>query len=521
MAFTGIMVATGATILIALIVAHLKGVGRRPKDLPPGPPTLPIIGNLHQMPKSRLEVQFKKWAEEYGPVYSLILGSQVQVVLSDGVAIKELLDKKSAIYSDRLPWHIVQGVCSGGHRFLMMPYGDTWRTFRKIGHQSMNSWASKKYIPYQMEENDQMMHEILHSPKTFFESFRRYSNSLSTHMIYGWRTRKHDDPRLLQVYDQFFRFGTLAQTPEAFLIDAFPVLRHLPDFLSPVKRASRAQHKRELKMYGGLYSDAKKSLAEGTLKPCVAMDMIEEQKKGDFSDDQAAYAVASWLEAGSDTTSSTLYGFVCAMLLFPEVQAKAQKELDEVIGSRRMPDLDDEFSLPYIRACVKESFRWMPVASLGAAPHATTRDDFYMGYRIPKGAGIVQNIYTMHMDPKRYENPRQFNPDRFYGDTQSAAEASLNPDPSLRDHYGFGAGRRICLGMFIAERSLFLGISRLLWAFNFACPKDAQGNDILPDGETLIEGLAVHPYPFDADITVRSPGKARIIDEQFGKQDPL
>lgn len=79
------------------------------------------------------------------------------------------------------------------------------------------------------------------------------------------------------------------------------------------------------------------------------------------------------------------------MVIFPEVSKKAQAELDSVCGDR-LPDLNDLPHLPYIRACVKETLRWMPTNILGV-PHAVTRDDQYMGYTIPKDAGIVWNVW--------------------------------------------------------------------------------------------------------------------------------
>lgn len=109
--------------LVGLFVAsfiRLMRVGRRPAGYPPGPPTLPIIGNIHQMPKRDAHLQFKKWAEEYGPVYSLILGTKTLIVLSSDQAVKDLLDKKSNMYSDRQDMYIGQELCSGGMRILMM-----------------------------------------------------------------------------------------------------------------------------------------------------------------------------------------------------------------------------------------------------------------------------------------------------------------------------------------------------------------------------------------------------------------
>lgn len=105
--------------LVALAVFQLSRIGRRPKDFPPGPPTLPLIGNLHLMPKEKAHLQFQRWAQEYGPVYSLMLGTKVMIVLSSDQAIKDLLDKRSSIYSSR-PEMYLGKIVSGGLRMLLM-----------------------------------------------------------------------------------------------------------------------------------------------------------------------------------------------------------------------------------------------------------------------------------------------------------------------------------------------------------------------------------------------------------------
>lgn len=105
---------------LALLFWQLCRIGRRPKNYPPGPPTLPLIGNLHQMPKKNAHLQFQKWAEEYGPVYSLMLGTKVAIVLSSDVAVKDLLDKRSSIYSGRPELYMGQEIMSGGYRPLFM-----------------------------------------------------------------------------------------------------------------------------------------------------------------------------------------------------------------------------------------------------------------------------------------------------------------------------------------------------------------------------------------------------------------
>jgi cytochrome P450 len=85
------------------------------------------------------------------------------------------------------------------------------------------------------------------------------------------------------------------------------------------------------------------------------------------------------------------------LLVWPEVQKKAQEEIDRVVGHERLPVMDDYNQLPYIRCCIKESLRWMPTVILGV-PHAALKDDIYNGYMIPKGATVVNNVWYVYVD---------------------------------------------------------------------------------------------------------------------------
>ncbi|KAL2838959.1 cytochrome P450 [Aspergillus pseudoustus] len=497
------------------VIARLLLIGRRPQNYPPGPPTLPLLGNIHQMPTRDCHLQFEKWAREYGPVYSLMLGTQCLIVLSSDEAVKELLDRRSGIYSDRQEMYIGQVLCSGGLRLLMMGYGSTWRMFRKMVHGLLNVVTSKSYVPYQMLENKQMLYELLTQPDDFLKHIRRYSNALTTTMVFGWRTPTYEDQKMKQLFDGFSEFAEINQTGAAAFIDFFPLLRKLPAFLLPTQNKAKELHKHEKALYKGHWLKAKEDIRNNNIKPCFCVGMYEAQKRDGFSDDQASYISGTLLEAGSDTTSSTLYAFVQAMLLFPDVQRKAQEEIDRVVGPGRLPVMDDLADLQYIRACMKETLRWMPTTILGAVPHAVTQDDEYMGYFIPKGAGVMNNVWGIHMDPKRHSNPREFNPDRYKDDQQSLGDAAANPVASKRDAFTFGAGRRICPGIHVAERSLFLGMSRILWAFDIRPAVDEKGKEILPDANRLTQGFVCMPEEFPARIAPRSKERAEMVRKEW------
>jgi hypothetical protein len=123
----------------------------------------------------------------------------------------------------------------------------------------------------------------------------------------------------------------------------------------------------------------------------------------------------------------------------------------------------------------------------------------------------VALLRTMNMDPTRNPNPRKFDPTRFENDLQSEYESATNKDPNQRQNWVFGAGRRLCQGMHIAERSLFMAMARMLWAFNFERVLDQNGIPIPVDIDDLVGGISVQPADFKVKITVRSKEKGNII----------
>ncbi|KJX93979.1 hypothetical protein TI39_contig4229g00018 [Zymoseptoria brevis] len=413
------------------------------------------------MPTRDAHLQFEAWAREYGDIYSLMLGTQTMIVLPSDEAVKELLDRNSGNFSNRLEMYVGQVLCSDNPRLLMMGYTPKWRTFRKMVHHLLNATVAPQYVPYQILENKQMLNDLLDTPNDFLKHIRRYSNALTTSMVFGWRTPTYEDDAVKQLFNGFSEFADINQTGVAALLDAFPLLRKLPETLLPVQKKAKELHK------------AKKEIKEDTIKHCFCVGMAEAQKKEGFSDAQAAYISGTLLEAGSDTTSSTLCAFVQAMLLYPEVQRHAQQQLDQVDGHQ------PQFSAPYPTPPPKP-----PLTK------ATTH-------------------------PARSPNPHLFDPNRFKDDKLSLYDSASNPDPSKRDCFTFGAGRRICPGMHVAERSLFLGMARLLWAFSIKPAKDANGNEIVPQGQKFTQGFVCMPEEYPADIKPRSRERADIVRREW------
>lgn len=126
------------------------------------------------MPQRDLHLQLQKWAKEYGPIYSLIIGTKPMIVLSSPEVVKELLDRRSNIYSSRPDLYITQDLISGGYRMVLMKYNEKWRMIRKMMHSLLNVQAARTYVPYQLLENKQMLNDLLDTPDNFKNHMRRY-----------------------------------------------------------------------------------------------------------------------------------------------------------------------------------------------------------------------------------------------------------------------------------------------------------------------------------------------------------
>jgi len=215
------------------------------------------------------------------------------------------------------------------------------------------------------------------------------------------------------------------------------------------------------------------------------------------------------------TTSTTLRTIILALVANPEVQKKAQAELDRVVGTERTPTLADFDNLPYVQAIINEVQRWRPAIPLGL-PHVTMADETYKGFVIPKGSTFLMNIWGIYHDPEVYEDPEAFNPDRFMeSEFGTKAGPAREDDKDRRNNLVFGAGRRLCVGMHLGNNSVRINTMNLLWAFDFLKAKDALGKDVEPDVWDFKRGIVIAPNHFKCIIKPRSQHHADIIEKNF------
>ncbi|KAG0700273.1 cytochrome P450 [Suillus ampliporus] len=466
--------AHGALVVVFLVIIGVTTSSTKKKarghfPLPPGPKPLPILGNLHRMNINFPWITYKEWSDTYGDIiYSRILNQDVIILNSEKVA-RALLEQRSSNYSDR-PRFATLELFGIAFRTVMRSYGDAWRKHRRIFHQAFRPEAAVIYRPMQLRQAHQLLVDLLHDPANYELHLESHSASIIMSAVYDYET-KPNDPLISMIRGAMDRI-IHAETPgKAAIIDAYPALTLIPAWFPG---ASFKRHALELKsvlndMVEKPFEYALDRISSGL----SASSMVSEglaRFQGDASFELAIKeSSATAFGAGSETTHSALLVFIQAMVLNPEVQKRAEAEIDRVVGSDRLPDFGDRPSMSYIEAVLRETLRFYPIAPL-AVPHAAVNDDVYEGYFIPKGTTIVTNVWAMTHDATKYPAPFEFKPERFFTPSGDLNDDLVTPV--------WGWGRRICVGRHVADASLWSAIASMLAVFDFSKAKDASGKDI-------------------------------------------
>tara|TARA_R110002003_G_scaffold206_22_gene15871 strand:+ start:11539 stop:12555 length:1017 start_codon:yes stop_codon:yes gene_type:complete len=273
---------------------------------------------------------------------------------------------------------------------------------------------------------------------------------------------------------------SVVATPGAYLADALPFFGRLPPRLQWWRKGLKPLFDKQANLWMSFFTSLKTQMETKQAPECFVKQFVEsDYEKQGISELQAAFLAGSMIEAGSETTSAALNTAVLYLCANPGAQRRAQEELDRLVGPSRSPTFEDEEALPYIRAIVKETLRMRPVTNIGT-PHYTTAPIIYKNIFIPAHSVVSLEQYPIHYNAHIFPEPECFNPDRFLDHPLGSGHYAAGP-ALARDHWSFGAGRRICSGVHLAENSMFIVLAKLLWAFDILPPADEAGQLIPVD----------------------------------------
>ncbi|KAI0068104.1 cytochrome P450 oxidoreductase [Artomyces pyxidatus] len=485
----------GAPLLVLACLIVIGQYRRYSHPLPPGPRGIPFIGNILDLPKDYEWIHWAKHRGLYGPISSVSILGQPVIFLNSLDVCNDLLEKRSSIYSGRPVLPFAGEMIGWNREMILAPYGSRFRALRKLVARQIGSKAAIA-APFVREtqeyETRHFLARVCANPEDMFRDIRLMTAAIFMRISHGYTVSKnsHRPDPLLALLDTAAHEFYLATLPGTWTVDAFPILRHLPAWFpgASFKQTAACFRRTVLASAQKPIEFVKEELREKRALPSFASAGLEDPQ---VDEDVVVYAAASLFGGGTDTVVATQMTFVLAMILYPDVQKRAQAELDAVLGNeegtRRLPTFKDRESLLYLEAVYKEVLRWHVIGPMGI-PHTSTEDDWYNGYFIPKGSLVFSNIWAISQDTAYYKDPTSFNPDRFMPDTSAL-------DPHV---FAFGFGRRKCPGVDMAGANLFIFMALTLSVLEFG-----PGDGGMPEAE-FVSGTVSHPKPFAYSVRPRS-----------------
>ncbi|KAL4064159.1 cytochrome P450 [Scleroderma yunnanense] len=491
--------------VVAIYLVKQISASWHPAPFPPGPKPLPLIGNMLDIPSIGSWLTFSEWATKFGDIIHVrVPGKHIIVLNSPRLAI-DMLDRKGSKYSDRPSVPMAGELVGGKLMSVFLPYGHRFRESRKLFQRAMGTRvAVEAYNSIEKVETRKFLQRVCENPEELSAHIRTTAGAIILRVSYGYEVKDDHDP-LVDLAEKALVAIAVGSSP-SFLVNIIPLLKYVPSWLPGAEFKSQAREWSFIMqdMVNKPYQFVKEQLASGTAPKSFTSNSLDGRVLTDEYESLVKWVGASMYAGGAGPTISSANAFFLAMTLFPEVQKKAQVEIDSVVGSDRLPAFSDRKSLPYVDALVKEVFRWHVVVPLGFV-HRTTEDDIHDGYYIPKGSWVFPNAWFMLRDPRTYANPSMFDPKRFL------PRNGIRPERDPRT-ICFGFGRRICPGLHLADASLWLMAAMTLAVFDISKFIE-NGVKKVPEVEPTLEMLS-HPKPFKCNIKPRSVKALELIQQE-------
>ncbi|XP_052618894.1 cytochrome P450 2B1-like [Peromyscus californicus insignis] len=463
------------TILTSFLLLLVRGHKKAHGQLPPGPRPLPLLGNLLQMDRRGLLNSFMQLREKYGDVFTVYLGPRPVVVLCGTEAIREALVDQAEAFSGRGTVAVVEPIVQGCG--LIFANGERWKTLRRFSVATMKDFGmGKRSVEERIKEEAQCLVEELQKSQgapmdpTFL--FQCITANIICFIVFGERF-DYKDCQFLHLLDLFFQTFSLISTFSSQVFELFSgFLKYFPGVHKQIFK-----NLQEVLAYIGQSVEKHRA----TLDPSNPRDFIDtyllrmEKEKSnqhtEFHHQNLMISVLSLFFAGTESSSTTLrYGFLL-MLKYPHVAEKVQKEIFQVIGSHRLPTLEDRAKMPYTEAVINEIQRFSDLIPIGV-PHRVTKDTLFQGYLLPKNTEVYPILSSALHDPRYFEQPDTFNPDHFLD-----ANGALKKNEAFMP---FSIGKRICVGEGVARNELFLFFTTILQNFSVSSPMAPEDIDLSP-----------------------------------------
>ncbi|CAN6438960.1 unnamed protein product [Victoria cruziana] len=453
--------------------------------LPPGPPGLPVFGNMFQLgSQARSHQGLAKLAAKYGPLMTLRLGCMRTVVVSSSAAAREMFKVHDSSLAGRTLYEAMKvDVAEKNHgSIITAQYGASWRLLRRLcsreffTNSKLNAMKTIRnncmddMVGFIRDESDRGKKDVEVAKFVFFMNFNLLGNLMFSRNLVNPKSKIGNE-----FYGHAAKIMELVAEPN--LADFLPIFKHFD--LQRIRRRMHYYTQKAFEITAGFTREriqAGKSKEEREKGNDDFLDVLLNFKGGNgdeparFSSENINALALEMFIAGTDTTTSVVEWALAEILHNPHIMKKLQEELAGVAGPDRSVEEADLESLPYLRAVVKETLRLHPPLPL-MVPHRAMESCTMMGYEIPKDTQVLVNTWAIGRDPETWEDPHCFKPERFL-------DSAVDYKGQHFEYLPFGSGRRMCPGMPLAHRLLPLTLATLLLSFDWVLPEGVTAGTI-------------------------------------------
>ncbi|CAG2253589.1 unnamed protein product [Mytilus edulis] len=450
------------TSSVSLLLLWVRS--RRPSDYPPGPTPIPVIGNFHNLVNKDFMQSLRDLRQKHGDIFSLSLGTFWVIVVNGSDNLKEILIKRGEKTSDRPKFFVFNLV---NNRGIISASGPSWKHHRTFALSKLRDFGfgKRSFESNIHEELEIFLNELEKYDEQAFDISEIIHTSMSNIVMAITLGRRFDykDPEFsyfVQLLNENFNNAAVLGP-----VNFIPILEKLPIDIFGAKQMSKNAERCNAFLQNEI-NEHEKTLDENNIRDFIDAYLVELRQERDtdnyFSGANLLASIGDLFAAGTETTATTIRWALMYLLNNMDIQHKMWKEINENVGSGRLPSLSDKPNLPYCEAVILESLRLGNIVPF-SLPHTVSEDIYYKGMKIPKDSVIFPSLDSVVYDDSLFPNSHIFNPERFIDENGKLCgqEKILT----------FSLGRRVCLGESLARLELFLYLTALVQRFQFLPPE--------------------------------------------------
>ncbi|KAF7844711.1 geraniol 8-hydroxylase-like [Senna tora] len=445
---------------------------------PPGPSPFPIIGNILQL-GTKPHHSLTNLSKTYGPIMTLKLGNITTIVISSPQLAREVLQKNDKIFSSRT---IPNAARAHDHHILSMvwmPPSAQWRVLRRVCATKV--FSSQKLDSTQTIRQRKVQELVNHVGVCCKKGealdigevvFTTVLNSISNTFFSKDLGHYNASDKAQEFKDIIW--GIMEEVGRPNVVDFFPILGPLDP--QRVRARTKGYAGKLIEFLDGIIDERLRIGASEIMESKGCNDVLDSliqlmmEENSQVSRPLLVHLFLDLFIAGIDTTSSTVEWAMAELLYNPKKLEEAKHELQLALHKGEQFEESHISKLPFLKAVVKETLRLHPPAPF-LIPHKSEEDVELRGFLVPKNSQILINVWAMGRDSRIWENPNQFMPERF-----------LKSEIDFKGHdfelIPFGAGRRICPGLPLANKIVHNILASILHCYDWKLDDSLKAEDM-------------------------------------------